>query len=232
MLPVLLVPGLLCSPEIWSAQQSALWPYGSVQIASTLGHSTVTEIAASILDSAPERFNLAGISLGGYICFEIMRQAPHRVGRLALLDTSARPDRPEQSAGRREMLAAAAGDYLTTAVNGLTVIMRPDRHEDPELKAINERMARTVGLAGFRTQSEAAISRPDSRPILARITTPTLVLVGDSDELTPKQLSEEIVDGLPDARLTIIPKSGHASAIEQPEFVSAELVKWFTGNAN
>lgn len=232
MIPVVLVPGLLCSPEIWKPQLEALWPYGSVQVASTLGASTMTGIAARILESAPPRFQLAGISLGGYLCFEILRLAPERVERLALLDTSARPDSAGQSAGRRDMLAAAAVDYVTTAVNGLTAVVAADRQHDPALRAINERMAHTVGLEGFTSQTEAAIARPDSRPTLADITVPTLVLVGEVDALTPPALSEEIAEGIPDSELVIVPRSGHASTLEEPDFVNDQLVRWFAGTAS
>jgi pimeloyl-ACP methyl ester carboxylesterase len=225
---IVMVPGLLCSPQIWAPQQDALWPYASVQIASTLGADTIEEIAASVLASAPPHFQLAGISLGGYICFEMWRQAPERIERLALLDTSARPDVPDQSAGRRQMVATAEKNYLATAVDGLMAVLHPTRHDDPQLRKVNEQMARSVGLAGFKSQTEAAITRPDSRPTLPGIRIPTLVMVGDADALTPRHLSEEIVAGIPDARLVDIPESGHGSTIEQPDFVNAELVSWFT----
>ena len=228
MNPVLLVPGLLCSPEIWAPQQTALWRHLSVQVASTLGGRTVEDVAAQILDAAPARFQLAGISLGGYICFEILRQAPDRVERLALVDTSALPDSPEQSEGRRAMLAAAETDYLKTAVDGLMAVLHPDRQQRPDFRAVNERMAAAVGLEGFRSQTELAITRPDSRPDLGAIAVPTLVLVGDSDALTPPARSEEIAAGIPDAELMIVPQSGHASTLEQPEFVNTALVDWFT----
>ena len=94
MTPIVFVPGLLCSAEVFAPQVAAMWPYGPVTIASTLDCKTVPEMAAAILAAAPPRFALAGISMGGYICFEIMRQAPERVIKLALLNTSARPDTP------------------------------------------------------------------------------------------------------------------------------------------
>ena len=112
MTPIVLVPGLLCSAEIFAAQAIALWPYGPVTIASTLEGGTMAEMAAAILAAAPPRFALAGISMGGYVCLEIMRQAPERVEKLALLDTSARPDTPDQTAVRRERLARAKAGEL------------------------------------------------------------------------------------------------------------------------
>src|ERR1700733_4137734 len=97
MQPIVLVPGLLCSAEVFVPQVAALWPFGPVTVASTLEGKTMSEIAAAILATAPPSFALAGISMGGYICFEILRQAPERILKLALLDTSARPDTAEQS---------------------------------------------------------------------------------------------------------------------------------------
>src|SRR4051794_28223718 len=101
MTPTVLVPGLLCSAEVFGPQIAALWPHGPVTVASTLEGDTIAAIAAAIVAAAPPRFALAGISMGGLICLEIMRQAPERVIKLALLDTSARPDTPEQTAQRR-----------------------------------------------------------------------------------------------------------------------------------
>ena len=112
MIPIVLVPGLLCSAEVFAPQIAALWPYGPVTVASTLVEEIIPGMAASILASAPERFALAGISMGGYICLEIMRQAPHRMIKLALISTSARPDTPEQVTQRRALLhLVRTGDF-------------------------------------------------------------------------------------------------------------------------
>src|ERR1700730_4786503 len=105
MTPIVLVPGMLCTTEIFASQIAALWPYGSVTVASTLEGETIAEMAAAILAAAPPRFALAGISMCGYIELEIMRQAPERVIKLALLDTEARADTPAQTAQRRALLA-------------------------------------------------------------------------------------------------------------------------------
>ena len=128
MSPILFIPGLLCSAEIFGPQLNALWRLGPVMVASTLEASTIGDAAAKILETAPPRFSLAGLSMGGYICFEIMRQAPRRVERLALLDTSARPDTAEQSAIRRASLAEArAGRFLDVALRNLNGLLHPAR---------------------------------------------------------------------------------------------------------
>jgi pimeloyl-ACP methyl ester carboxylesterase len=230
MIPTVLVPGLLCSAEIFAPQIPALWPYGPVTVASTLEGETIAEIAAAVLASAPPRFALAGLSMGGYVSFEIMRRAPERVLKLALLDTSARPDTPTQTAQRRSLIERARdGDFEALTTPLLTEVTHPSRRHDAPLRAINLRMMRTIGFAGFARQTEAIIARVDSRPGLATISAPTLVLVGDSDPLTPPELSEEIAAAIPNARLAVAPQCGHASTLERPEFVNRMLGEWIAG---
>ena len=227
MLPTVLVPGLLCTAEVFAPQVSTLWPHGPVHVASTLDGSTMAEMGRTILAEAPPRFRLAGISMGGYLCLEIMRQAPERVERLALLNTSARPDTPEQIGQRRAMVEQARnGDFATLLEQAFRLILHPSRRDDPALRDINVRMGLTVGVEGFARQTEAVIGRPDSRPDLARISVPTLVLVGDSDPLTPRKRSEEMAAGIPSSELVVVPTCGHGSTLEQPEAVNRALLAW------
>ncbi|MFA6231466.1 MAG: alpha/beta fold hydrolase [Rhodanobacter sp.] len=228
MPPIVLVPGLLCTSEVFAPQVAALWPHGPVTIASTLEGGTIAGIATAILAVAPPRFALAGISMGGYICLEIMRQAPERVSRLALLDTSARPDTSDQTAQRRALMAQASHENfeaLLTQVYG--AILHPAHQGDLVLRATNVRMGLTVGIEGMARQLEACIGRSDSRPSLPAITVPTLVLVGDSDPLTPPEHSREIAAAIPRARLVVVENCGHASTLEQPEAVNRALLEWF-----
>lgn len=230
MTPTVLVPGLLCSAEVFAPQVAALWPYGPVSIASTLEGRTMSEIAAAILAAAPARFALAGISMGGHISFEIMRQAPERVIKLALLNTSARADAPEQTELRRAWVnEARTGDFGEFLALVMSSILHPKRRTDPVLREINVRMGRTVGIEGFARQIEAIVARVDSRPSLAAIRVPTLVLVGDSDTVTPPKLSEEIAAAIAGARLVVVRECGHGSTLEQPEAVNRALIDWITG---
>lgn len=227
MLPILFIPGLLCSAEVFAPQLSALWRLGPVTVASTLEGTTIGEVAAKILKTAPPRFALIGLSMGGYICFEILRQAPQRVLRLALLDTSARADTAEQTGFRRAKLQEArSSGFLAVALEILNGLLHPSRRTERSLLEINRRMALAVGLEGLERQTGIAISRPDSRPGLRAIRIPTLVIVGDADALTPVERSEEIVSLVPDARLAVIPDCGHLSSIEQPDLVSRALEEW------
>ncbi len=208
-------------------QAIALWPHAPVMIASTLVGTTIAEIAAHILERAPPRFALAGISMGGYISLEIMRQAPERVVKLALLDTSARTDTPEQTAARRTMLESARGaDFEAWMRKIIAAVLHPSRQADHVLIEVNVRMAVTVGFPLFEQQQRAIIRRQDTRSILPGIKIPTLVLVGDADVVTPPELSEEIAAAVAGSELVVIPECGHASTIERPELVSAALLKW------
>lgn len=227
MTPILLVPGLLCTAEMFAPQIPALWPRGPVTVANTLEGQTLADMAERILATAPPSFALAGASMGGYLAFEILRRAPERVERLALLCTSARPDSPEQTVQRRRMIeqARAVGFERFVALAGASLV-HPSRKDDDALSAISVRMGEVVGFDGFARQTEAVIARADSRPLLAEIKIPTTIVVGDADPLTPLALSQEMADAIPGARLTIAPECGHALTLERPEVVNRALEAW------
>ena len=226
-LPIVLIPGLLASARLYAAQIPQLWRFGPVTIADHTRDDDIGALARRILATAPARFALAGLSMGGYLAFEILRQAAQRVARLALLDTSARADTAEQSSNRRaQMQQAENGQLAEIAAAQFERCVHPRHRGDAALRAINLRMAEEVGAAGFVRQQRAILGRPDSRPGLAAIRCPTLVLVGDGDELTPPALAGEIAAGIRGAQLLTVPQSGHLSTLEQPEAVSAALCEW------
>jgi pimeloyl-ACP methyl ester carboxylesterase len=184
-------------------------------------------IAARILRAAPPRFALVGLSMGGYLAFEIFRQAPERIARLALLDTSARPDRPDQTAVREQRIALArAGRFAEIADHMFSLLVHSSRHADADLRRVVGQMDEDTGAAAYIRQQIAIMGRPDSRPDLAAIRCPTLVLVGDADALTPPELAHEMVDAISGARLVVVPDCGHLSTLERPEAVSEALVEW------
>ncbi len=226
-LPTLLIPGLAASARLYEQQIPALWRFGPVMVANHTRQSSIAGLAQDILADAPPRFALAGLSMGGYIAFEIVRQAPERVLKLALLDTSARADTTEQLEGRRARIAMAqAGDFAAIPALMFPGLVHAMRRKDADLKALVDRMAAETGAEAFVQQQTANMGRPDSRPGLAAIKCPTLVLVGDGDELTPPAHAQEIAQGVPGARLETVPDSGHLSTLEAPGFVTQKLVEW------
>ncbi len=226
-IPTVLVPGLLCSPRLYADQIPQLWRLGPVTVADHTRDDSVGAIARRILASAPPRFALVGLSMGGYISFEILRLSPGRVAKLALLDTTARPDSPEQSEARRAQIALARNGRLREVCDAaFPRLVHPQRRSDPAIRQVMQQMADEVGVEGFANQQAANIGRPDSRPGLGAIPCPTLILVGDSDELTPPERAAEIADGIEGARLVVIPASGHSSPLEQPAAVTRELLQF------
>ena len=229
-IPILLVPGLGCSPRLFGPQLPSLWQFGPVTLADTRRDDSMVSISQQILATAPPVFALAGLSMGGYIAFEIMRQAPERVRRLALLDTAARSDRPEQTE-RRNMQIAMVHDGRFAEIPDLLfpLMVHADRQQDEELRRIFRQMCHENGADAFIQQQEAIKGRPDSRPTLAAISCPTLVLVGDGDQATPPDASREIAEGIRGARLVIVPDCGHLSTLEQPDAVTHALTEWISG---
>lgn len=225
---LVLVPGLLCTADLFRSQIAALDKRGcAVHVADHAKDASVAAIAGRILADAPPRFALAGLSMGGYVAFEILRQAPERVERLALLDTSARPDMPEQSENRRRLVALAEKKGVSMPAREMFAkLVAPSRADDAELLNTFLAMAEATGTDGFARQQTAIAARPDSRPTLAAVSCPTLVLVGAEDQLTPPPLAEEIAKGIPGARLAVIPGAGHLSTLEAPDALNDALAGW------
>jgi pimeloyl-ACP methyl ester carboxylesterase len=225
-LPLILVPGLGCSARLYSPQVEALWPFGPITVADHTRDETMEAIARRILADAPPRFVLAGLSMGGFISFAILRLAPERVDRVAFLDTNARADVPERSAEREKFIALVQRGRFAEVNAALTPRYLHPNHRGAAFVKIVEQMANDVGVEGFIRQQRAIMGRPDSRPMLASIKCPTLVLVGDADQATPPELSKEIADGIPRAKLVVVKDCGHLSTIEQPAAVNSAMIDW------
>ena len=226
MLPILLIPGLNCSATLFANQIPPLWRFGSVVIANHTCGETVGAIAQEILKTAPPRFTLIGFSMGGYIAFEILRQADERIARLALIDTGARADTAQQSERRLQRIAMAQSGRFSESLDlQFPLVVHPSRQGDEVLRETYRTMAMECGADAFVRHLKVDMSRPDSRPDLARIRCPTTIIVGDTDQLTPPELAEEMASGIDGARLVIIPQSGHLSPLEQPTGVTRPLTE-------
>ena len=226
-LPLLALPGLLLDERMWRRQAEALAPAHPLTSFALTPQATIGELAEMALSRAPAgRFALAGLSMGGYVALEVVRRAPERVAGLALLDTSARPDTAEQTKARRDAIAASASDFEAVVKALLPRLLHPRHVGDAALTEALMAMALGIGREGYVRQQEAIIGRVDSRPSLARIACPTLVLCGREDLLLPLELSEEMHAGIAGSRLVVVETSGHMSAMEQPEAVNDALRDW------
>ncbi|HEV2161239.1 MAG TPA: alpha/beta fold hydrolase [Stellaceae bacterium] len=227
--PLVLLPGLLCDAALWHGQIAGLADVAESSVADLTRDDSLAAMARRVLQAAPPQFALAGLSMGGYCAFEMMRQAPERVMRLALLDTGARADTPEQVSRRRGLIELAEkGEFKGVTPRLLPLLVHPDRLKEKELVGAVMTMAERIGKEAFLRQQKAIMGCIDSRPSLANIKCPTLVLCGREDVLTPRALAEEIAAGIPGARLDLIDHCGHLSAMERPDAVTAELRQWLT----
>lgn len=226
-IPLILLPGLLCDAALWRAQVEGLGAVAAPLSIDLTQDDSLAAMARRALDAAPPSFALAGLSMGGYVAQEIMRQAPERVAKLALLDTSARADTPEQTARRRGLIELSEkGEFKGVTPRLLPLLIHPARHEDKPLADVVMGMAELVGKAAFLHQQKAIMGRPDGREDLRRIGCPTLVLCGRQDALTPLALHEEIAGLVPGARLVVVEDCGHLSTLEKPVTVTAALRQW------
>ena len=226
--PLVLVPGLLCDAQLWQAQVDGLTDVADIWIADHTRSATMAGVAADVLADAPfESFSLAGLSMGGYISLEIMRQAPQRVTRLALLDTAALGDLPEQTKTRLAFIELAQrGNFSGVTDALLPLLVHPARRAEQPLTDSIKSMARNIGKDAFIRQEQAIMSRADSVALLAEICCPTLVLCGRQDALTPLARHEQMATGIKGARLEVIEDCGHMSTMERPAQVNAALRRW------
>ncbi|SUS07073.1 Alpha/beta hydrolase [uncultured Defluviicoccus sp.] len=225
--PLILLPGLLCDGVLWQHQSQALADIADVSVADLTSQETIGAMASQVLAEAPEQFALAGLSMGGYVALEIIRQAPERVARLALLDTNARADRPQQSADRWALIGLArSGEFKGVTRRLLPLLVHRERVNDEPLANAIFAMAERVGRDAFIRQQRAIMGRPDSRRDLGLIHCPTVVLCGRQDLLTPLAMATEMAEKIPRAVLVAIEECGHLAALEQPQAVSAVLRYW------
>jgi pimeloyl-ACP methyl ester carboxylesterase len=226
--PLLLVPGTLCDERLWKHQIENLSDLAEVKVCDVTKHDSITGLAQSILEKAPEKFALAGLSLGGIISLEIMRLAPERVKKLALLDTNPTPPKSEQISGWEKFIDMANnGQFLTITIDHLIpVLIHPDRRKDETLVETIIGMAEKIGKDAYINQLKAVIGRSDQRPILSTIICPTMVIVGSEDRICSIHMSEFITENISNSCLEIVNNSGHLSTLEQPETVSFLLRKW------
>lgn len=222
---LVLVPGLSCDATLWRAQVEGLADVAMPVVGDTLQDDSLSAMAARILATAPERFALAGFSMGGYVTMEIWRQAPQRVTRIAFLDTSAEADdMAARNLRKAAVTTARKRGYEAVLRGSLQRLVHPDTAQSVAEEVVA--MALRVGLDTYARQQRAIMARPDSRADLASITVPALVIAGAQDKLTPPKRAREIAAHVPQARLELIENCSHMAPMEQPERVNTLLRQW------
>jgi len=225
--PLALLPGLLCDRRLWAHQIEGLADIADPWVADLTRGDTIAEMARAVLDAMPERFALAGLSMGGYVAQEVMRQAPERVTHLCLADTSARADSAEQVERRRALIKIVqTGTFRGVTRRLLPTFVHRDLVDDPAVGGVVQAMAEATGREAYARQQRAILARADGRADLALIDCPTLVICGRQDTVTPLELSQEIARGIAGARLAVIEDCCHLPALERPGQVTALMREW------
>lgn len=225
MEPIVFIPGLGCTERLFGPQIAALSGKAHLVLANHRLDGAIPAIAASILTAAPRRFTVVGLSMGGFISLEIMRQAGERVSRLVLIDTNARADAPERTQARLRQIQMVRDGQIEALTRRLFESYVPaTRHSEAALFEDVRAMALATGPNVFIQQAIAVMNRPDARSSLAAIKTPTLVVVGESDRLSPPELSREMADAIKGAKLVTLADCGHLPTLERPEHTSRLLI--------
>ncbi len=227
MTPLILLPGMMCDARLFGPQIDALSNRVPLMSFPLSQQDSVGAMAAEILNNAPPRFALAGLSMGGIVAMEVLRQAPDRVERLALLDTNPLAEAPEVKARRAPQMAAVREGRLRQVMRDE---MKPNYLADgPRQGAILDlcmAMAADLGPDVFLRQSQALMDRIDQRATLSAYSGKTLVLCGRADGLCPVERHQLMHDLMPDSVLTIIEDAGHLPTLEQPQETTAVLIRW------
>lgn len=228
MLPIVLLSSQLLTADLW-APQLAAWSGRDVRVADNAAADTIAGIAAALLADAPDRFALAAHGMGGFVAFEVLRQQRERVTKLALLSTLAPADGPAQTARRQGYIdLVEAGRFDQVIEERIPMLLSPARRDDPALLAAARKMAADTGADTFLRQQRAIMGRIDSRPSLAAIAAPTLILWGDADGIGTRGQQEEMLALIPDATLEVLPGVGHLLTLEAPDATTAALTDFFS----
>lgn len=225
--PVVFLPGMMCDARLFAPQIAALSAGRTVIAAPIGGADSVERIADDLLGQLPPRFALAGLSMGGIVAMELLRQAPGRVSRLALMDTNPLAEKPAVSAARLpQMEAVRAGRLIQVMRDEMKPnYLAPGTQQQEVLRLVLD-MAQTLGPQVFLRQSNALITRPDQTETLRACKVPALVLCGKYDALCPVERHQMMADLLPDSRLVVLEQSGHLPCLEQPDETLAALRAW------
>jgi len=225
--PLVLLPGMMCDARLFAPQINDLSRDHAVMVAPITQGERVEEIASDLLGLLPAKFALAGLSMGGIVAMELLRRAPERITRLALMDTNPLAETPQTAAAYEPMIIGARSGRLDEVLRGF---MKPDylAPGPPRLTVLNQvyEMGRDLGPEVLVRQVRALQRRRDQQPTLRRCKVPTLILCGAYDTLTPLKRHAFMADLIPYAKLEVIDDAGHLPTLEAPEATTAALRAW------
>jgi pimeloyl-ACP methyl ester carboxylesterase len=230
MAQLIFLPGLAGDEVMWRAQLEGLHSWRPLVSDTHMHHESIPDMAAALLALNRGRVVLCGASMGGMVAMEAARQAPHRIAGLALLGTTARPESPEMRQLREDAIVLFEQGRVREVIEpNVGFAFHPEQGSDPALVQAYLEFVLRAGAQQLVRQNRAVIERPDARLHLPQLACPTLVMCGDSDQLTPPEHSREIAALVPGATLEMVPRCGHMLTMEKPEIVTAEIARWLSG---
>ena len=230
-IPLLLLPGTLCDATLFEHQVKHLSDVADPRVVDVHLQDNLPDVADYVLSQVEGEFAVAGLSYGGIVAFELWRQAPGRIAKMALLNTNPyQASATTRTSQQRFIGMAHLGEFREVTTDYLKdVMLHPEHQKDSVLREKVLKMAQTIGIQGFVNEVKAQLARPDSIDDLARISCPTLILTGREDTLVPLFAHEAMAEKLPDNRFIIVEHCGHLSTMEQAEIVTDALRDWLTG---
>jgi pimeloyl-ACP methyl ester carboxylesterase len=228
---LLLIPGLVCDAAVWRHQVAHLAEVATISVAPVTQGDGIEDMARIVLDAAPQKFALAGFSMGGYIALEMLRQQPARITRLALLDTSARADTPKKAEWRQAAIAACERGEFDTVIDGMMpVLLHPDQQNGPLPSFVRDMVGR-VGVEAFVRRHRAIGTRQESRDLLKTVAQPVRSVCGRQDGMSTIEEHVEIAELAPRGRFSIIEDCGHMTILERPQAATTLLRDWLLYNS-
>lgn len=227
-----MIPGTLCDHNLFKYQTEGLKDLIVCQVASNTSDSNLKQVAKNILNNYSGSFSVMGLSYGGIIAFELLRQAPERINKLILMNTNYKEPSEQTRINQQRFIGMAyLGEFkeITSEIL-IDTMLHPNNAKKQELRDTVLNMALNVGVDGFFNQVKAQLGRPDSTKDLQNIKCSTLIITGREDNICPLKLHEEMAEAIPNSTLKIIEECGHLSTLEQPHLVNKTIIEWWNKN--
>jgi pimeloyl-ACP methyl ester carboxylesterase len=226
---LIMIPGTLCDGSLFQHQIKAFSDFARCTIGDHSSSDDLRKVAANILDSTKGDFSVMGLSYGGIIAFEMWRQAPRRIKRLILLNTTFKLPSPETRGIQQQFMDMARGGEFKeiTSDHLKDAMLHPDHAALPHLRKHVLEMALNIGRENYYKQIKSQLGRPDSTPDLPFINCPTLIITGRQDKVCTPEIHEEMAKLIPNSILEIIEDCGHLSTLEQPQKVNEVIRSWW-----
>jgi pimeloyl-ACP methyl ester carboxylesterase len=229
---LIMIPGTLCDESLFKYQIKDFTAIADCYVARNCNSTSLKQVAENILNTYSGDLSIMGLSYGGIIAFELLRQAPNRIKKLILLNTNYKKTSEQTKINQQRFVGMAyLGEFkeITTTIL-IDTMLHPKNAQKQELRDTILNMAINVGIDGFFNQVKAQLGRPDSTNDLKKIKCPTLIITGREDRICPLLLHEEMAEAIPNSTLKVIEECGHLSTLEQPHLVNKEIIDWWNKN--